>query len=437
MSRVSYLNTYTPTYTRALRSYANSGFFARELDAEDHAFIEGIRTRGCIDVPMSGDELVRRKPLLEELEFWTHPWGIEPHVEHRRGIDVIQQHRAEVELSRALYRAQLATTQAQRAADKALAAAELERERKEWEANKKRVEQERARRLAQQAQADIEWEQARPAWYRGETYQQYQDKQKEWERQRRSARHYVPEWKRLEGEAERMAEYHARNVKRWRRFAKRSLKVWREVAAGRAEEAAHQAQAARDELARQVVEQVARQEEEAKRAAVAHWQVKTKCQPGACRATPSCAPGVCNRANFFAHRERHRQEQQAAEREAEAKARRIKADEEEWQRLENLRNYEARQRIGVCQPGTCCAHNCCPPGECRISLPRAAARTREPWLTEAAEQLKRNICTHVNGSWPREWTIDQLMQATRCADREFLIRCCNEVVAEGRMRSKP
>jgi hypothetical protein len=419
MSRVNYLNVYTPTYTRRLHSYANSGFFARELDADDHAFIEGIRERGCIDVPMSGDELVKRSALLEEMEFWTNPWGVEPHVEHRRGIDMIQQHRAEVELSRALYRAHLTSTRAMRAADKAMAEAELERERKEWEENKKRVEEERARRLASELQATIEWERDAPPeprdYFRDSPrpidQSSYWTAQREFtQRRARQARHYVPEWKRLEREAERMAEYYARNVARWRRAAKLSLKTWRRRAADQARRTAEAAalarkqaakkgwatrlaQAERDELARQVV---ARAELPAPPRQMPGWQAQ-----------------------------------------AEREARKRRADEEEWQRLENLRNHEARQRIGVCQPGTCKAAKCCPPGECQRSLPPAAPRTLEPWLAAAAEQLKRNICTHVNGSWPREWTVDQLMAATRCADREFLIRCCNEIVAEGRMRSKP
>jgi hypothetical protein len=87
--------TYYTSYSRALLSYANNGFFARDLDADDHAFIEGVRERGSIacgsladPTPTQcthSDDVIHRTSLLEEEEFWRLPYTVDTSIGRRFG----------------------------------------------------------------------------------------------------------------------------------------------------------------------------------------------------------------------------------------------------------------------------------------------------------------------------------------------------------------
>lgn len=45
---------YTPSFTRALRSYARNAFLSRYLDADDQRFIESIRRTGSLRAGFDG-----------------------------------------------------------------------------------------------------------------------------------------------------------------------------------------------------------------------------------------------------------------------------------------------------------------------------------------------------------------------------------------------
>ena len=86
---------YYRTYTRALRSYVNSGFFSRDLDADDVAFIERVRERGAVPcgslahpapTPCTySDDVIARTALIEEMEFWHQPYRVDHGVARRLG----------------------------------------------------------------------------------------------------------------------------------------------------------------------------------------------------------------------------------------------------------------------------------------------------------------------------------------------------------------
>jgi hypothetical protein len=87
--------TYYRSYNRALLKYVNNGFFARDLDADDVAFIEQIRERGCVPcgslahlTPTNcthSDDVVHRSALIEEMDFWRSPYAIDKEIVRRSG----------------------------------------------------------------------------------------------------------------------------------------------------------------------------------------------------------------------------------------------------------------------------------------------------------------------------------------------------------------
>src|SRR4051794_3252650 len=79
--RSSYLNTYTPHFARHLHNLAISGFYARELDADDIDFIEGVRRRGIANGTLESTNRV----LLEELEYWHLPYAIDWSIARKHG----------------------------------------------------------------------------------------------------------------------------------------------------------------------------------------------------------------------------------------------------------------------------------------------------------------------------------------------------------------
>jgi hypothetical protein len=142
---------YYRTYTRALRSYVNSGFFSRDLDADDVAFIERIRERGAVPcgslahpAPTActySDDVIPRTALIEEMEFWHQPYRVDHGVTRRLGPVI-----------RPPARSSGSTPEAERRRQnrEAMAAAVAEQER---------LAEERAR---EQKRRDEEWEKAAP-----------------------------------------------------------------------------------------------------------------------------------------------------------------------------------------------------------------------------------------------------------------------------------
>jgi hypothetical protein len=143
--------TYRPHYLRHLHNLAISGFYARDLDADDHEFLEYVRTRGIANGSLANSNA----DFIEEREFWAVPYALDPSVTRRAGPVHARVATPEEEaLRQARSRAWLARRKL-REQDKKLAAAELEREQREW----KLANAERKRR---DALSDAEWDAAAP-----------------------------------------------------------------------------------------------------------------------------------------------------------------------------------------------------------------------------------------------------------------------------------
>jgi hypothetical protein len=197
MSRHNYLNYYRPTFVRHLHSLAISGFYARELDADDHAFIEQVRERGSCWCGTLGNTVPtafsnrEQSPLLEELGYWEHPWAVEHGVPRRVGpVRKVHREPSETDQHR---KEQWLARRRQRRQDRAIEAAELQREQKAWDKAQAKLAKEREKRLKQTMEADIEWEQEHK---KSEWNPPYTD---DWRPRSYNLpqRHYVPEWKRL------------------------------------------------------------------------------------------------------------------------------------------------------------------------------------------------------------------------------------------------
>ena len=156
-------------FHKHLHSLVINGFFTRDLDADDHAFLEQVRTRGIANGELPRSEWVS----IEELEFWHMPYPVQPGIARKHGpIDrtaETDERRQAREIRAAYWRARAAV----RDQDKKIAAAELERERREYREAQRQ-------RLQHQAVSDYEWEAADPKNRRFGTVVE---------------RHYVPQWK--------------------------------------------------------------------------------------------------------------------------------------------------------------------------------------------------------------------------------------------------
>jgi hypothetical protein len=164
---------YYTSYSRALLKYANNGFFARDLDADDHAFLE--RVRECRVLPCGSlaepavtactysDSVIRRIALAEEMEFWQQPYQIDKIVVRRHGPIARRPRRPVGSTPDALARAE------RRKRNEELAAAERAAELQRLEDRRR-----------EQLRRDIEWEKAAP---KSPPFGKVKD------------RHFVPQWK--------------------------------------------------------------------------------------------------------------------------------------------------------------------------------------------------------------------------------------------------
>lgn len=212
---------YRPPFLKHLHNLAISGFYARDLDADDHAFLEYVRERGIAN----GDLPRTCTVLVEELDFWSFPYSIDRAVSRRAGpVPLRSKETPEQRAIREARRAEWLARKAVREHDKAVAEAEVERERQEWLAA-------RDRRKMREMLSDAEWEAADPARIK---FGKVVD------------RHYVPQWKVNEDKKKQRtglrrrwfrivkklrkkkieaspvsAEAHAEDLRRWHREAKR------------------------------------------------------------------------------------------------------------------------------------------------------------------------------------------------------------------------
>jgi hypothetical protein len=201
-TRSNFLNTYRTSYSRAITHAIGSGFYARDLDADDVAFIERVRETGCIAcgsladvVPTYVTDLdYRSHRLIEELDFWHFPYAIDPSVERRQSGAAERKAERERLLGG---RVVLARKQQHREAERAATKAELAREEADWAAQKAALAKERERRLKQTMEADAEWEASRP--HPTENPAPYKPERRE----RHMSRFYQPIWATEEYEKER------------------------------------------------------------------------------------------------------------------------------------------------------------------------------------------------------------------------------------------
>ena len=160
---------YRRTFERHLHHLAISDFYARELDADDHAFLEKVKIRGIANGELPGYDAVS----LEELDFGQSPYSIAPDVERKAGPVPLRTPESPEQREHRLLRS--SAWRARRAIskiEKELVDAELERERLEWEKTN-------ATRKLREAITDAEWNAAAPKIRYGKI----------------ENRHSVPQWK--------------------------------------------------------------------------------------------------------------------------------------------------------------------------------------------------------------------------------------------------
>jgi len=189
---MSWATTYTPGFLRHVNHLVINGFYARDLDADDFAFIERVRERGIAN----GDLPCTNTVLVEELDFWHLPYAIARNIERRAGPVERPTEAPERRELRELRSKEWHARRALRAQQKEMEAAELERERQEWE----RANETRKRR---ELLSDAEWEAAAPKLRFGKIVK----------------RHFVPQWK-LDERGE-LNEHDKRKRKREERKRKR------------------------------------------------------------------------------------------------------------------------------------------------------------------------------------------------------------------------
>jgi len=219
---------YRTSFSRHLYSLMHNGFWARDLDADDHAFLEYVKARGIANGTLCCTDTVS----LEELEFWQRPYTIQPDIVRKAGPVPIRARPPETPEQREQRLARSSRWWARRAIrehEKAIAAAELEREQREHE-------QAKERRKLRERITDAEWNAAAPT--------------REIRFGKVEGRHFVPQWKLDErGELNKADE----------RARRKREKVAREARARRREQKAREAQEHRERLEQQAREAAERE----------------------------------------------------------------------------------------------------------------------------------------------------------------------------------
>lgn len=166
---------YTPKLGRHIRALVINGFFARDLDAEDHAFIESVRKRGYIDDAGSYNSLFRTYANTKDLV--GSDWRVAARNTNRAGseyfdsdtLDYFEQKWAledQVREERRLARERALSEQHERrearARDRTIAAETLAQEQATWDAKQAAQAHEREHRMLRTMLSDLEWDQANP-----------------------------------------------------------------------------------------------------------------------------------------------------------------------------------------------------------------------------------------------------------------------------------
>jgi hypothetical protein len=198
---------YRTSFSRHIYSVLLNGFMARELDADDHEFLEQVRVKGIANGELPNTSLAS----VEELEFWQLPYDVAPDVERRPGPVALRERPIETPEQIAYRRARTNAWHARRTIreqERAIAKAELERETAEWVAAN-------ARRKAQEIMTDAAWAAADP--FKGSRAPKPKFG-------KTVNRHYVPQWKLDEAAGgEGIDAAVAKQAKRTKRAAKRRL----------------------------------------------------------------------------------------------------------------------------------------------------------------------------------------------------------------------
>jgi hypothetical protein len=151
MTKLSPLCQTSRPFLKHLHNLVINGFYTRDLDADDFAFLEYVRHHGCANGSLPGAGAV----LLEELEFWNGPYTIAPDVDRHLGKRPRPVMTAEQRAFRKARYSEWHARRVLRANERAIAETELERERCEWE---KKNQKRKMRELL----SDAEWDAAAP-----------------------------------------------------------------------------------------------------------------------------------------------------------------------------------------------------------------------------------------------------------------------------------
>ena len=142
---------YKPAFFRHLNHLVINGFYARSLDADDHEFLEYVKTKGLANGSLPSSSAV----LIEELEFWHFPYEVQPGIERRVGKRPERQETPEERERRKASRSRWHAQRTIRKQEREIAAIELERERREHAAASQR-------RTVREIITDAEWDAAAP-----------------------------------------------------------------------------------------------------------------------------------------------------------------------------------------------------------------------------------------------------------------------------------
>jgi hypothetical protein len=385
---------YRPSFYKHLHNLAISGFYARELDADDHAFLETVRVKGIANGELPGQTDIS----LEELDFWKFPYAIEPGIERKAGpLPKPERETPEQREQRRLRSNRWYARRAIREQERAIAAVELERETREHEAANDR------RKIREQI-SDAEWDAAAP---------------KEAPFGTEINRHYVPEWKleeqgivqpvKTKGKTRMMSRAEVREaLERQRRIEEKQDRKRKLIA----------------EKARIRKAQIAAEEE--RKAESRKWTP----EKAAKLAQEKQAQQTADRARANLAKKKYALTVDGPEKaRAEELARKRHEREQERKQREqaNRLNQQAREqayRERILQ-------------EARQTVDRINQLERE-WQDAPVPMnpnvLKRQLLDLIRSNAPRVSSLEELMRGTGCADRQFVLTCLREMVAENHLK---
>lgn len=363
-------NIYRPSFLKHLHNLVINGFWARDLDADDHEFLEYVKLRGIAngDVPMAS------MPSLEELEFWHFPYTVSPGVERKAGPVPVRERPPETAEQREQRLARSSRWYAQRAIrrhEKAIADAELVRETAAWEAAKEN------RKLREQV-SDAEWEAADPKNKPGAMkLKKVQPPKPKFGKV--VGRHYVPLWKLEElGELGEQGE--------------------QEAAKKRSAEKARKALERRKRDKERELDEEDRRDAELREQRIREHELAAE------------------------HAAKEESERRLAQKLQAESAKRAAEYERETELAQKLQAESRKLAIE----------------EARRTVDRVNRLERE-WNSPESRLpnvnvLKRDLLLVIKSNAPRISTFEELMRATGCFDKDFVMKCLNEMVEEHQLK---